>query len=50
MPEMDDIQFRTKPVDAAYRWGDVERRPALYPLKAGYNDCEWVDAGQDRTD
>jgi 2-hydroxychromene-2-carboxylate isomerase len=34
MIEMDNIPFRTKPVKAAYMWRDIERRAAMYGLKA----------------
>lgn len=34
MIEMDNIPFRTKPVKAAYMWRDIERRAALYGLRA----------------
>src|SRR5215472_8975274 len=34
MLEMDNIPFRTKPVKAAYMWRDIERRAAVYGLKA----------------
>jgi 2-hydroxychromene-2-carboxylate isomerase len=34
MLEMDNIPFRTKPVKAAYMWRDIERRAAMYGLRA----------------
>src|SRR5438105_391085 len=34
MIEMDNIPFRTKPIKAAYMWRDIDRRAAMYGLKA----------------
>jgi 2-hydroxychromene-2-carboxylate isomerase len=34
MIEQNNIPFRTKPVKAAYMWRDIERRAAMYGLKA----------------
>jgi 2-hydroxychromene-2-carboxylate isomerase len=45
MIEMDNIPFRTKPVKAVYMWRDIERRAAMYGLKARvpapYPLAEW---------
>jgi len=45
MIEMDNIPFSTKPVKAAYMWRDIERRAAMYGLKAKvpapYPLAEW---------
>lgn len=50
MIEMDNIPFRTKPVKAAYMWRDIERRAALYRLKARvpapYPLAEWDRANR----
>jgi 2-hydroxychromene-2-carboxylate isomerase len=34
MTEMNNIPFRTKPVKAQYMWRDIERRAAMYGLRA----------------
>jgi 2-hydroxychromene-2-carboxylate isomerase len=34
MIEMDNIPFRTKPLKASYMWRDIERRAAMYGLRA----------------